>query len=55
MTKLDENDLVEYHLFAQGAEVLGIFGVLLNILFYGVIALTCFSISLAYLFDLLGF
>tara|TARA_R100001086_G_scaffold228283_2_gene147744 strand:- start:27 stop:194 length:168 start_codon:yes stop_codon:yes gene_type:complete len=55
MTKLDENDLVEYHLFAQGAEVLGAFGILLTGLVYLGIALFGLWIGLAFIFAGLGF
>ena len=55
MTKLDENDLVEYNLFAQGAEVLGGFGILLTGLVYLGIGLFGFWVCLAFLFAILGF
>ena len=55
MTKLDENDLVEYQLFTQGAEILGAFGIILTGLVYLGIALFGFWICLLFLFAGLGF
>mgnify|MGYP003653036251 FL=1 len=39
MTKLDENDLVEYQMFASLASALGLLGVLLSAFYFFAIAL----------------
>jgi len=54
MTKLDENDLIEYQILATMANATGTFGALLGALFYLGLSLVIIVASLALLIGSLG-